>query len=170
MRAFGIEINQNLTETDLHFDEVSGGSSEKFYVGKETISAYLDNDQKVALRPVICAFDFKDATGEMIDGDKTHVVTLELCPNLEDLTDKQKADYARSACVDVKDVEYYDVYTYGHSVKCLEQACKESEVESLVQFASNCVELINMMVGFYLDKPVNLAGETGWNNVERWYK
>lgn len=172
MKRFGILIDENeqLAPHSEKFDDsiFCGGCSEDIYPCKTTTEVETASG-KIALRLAIVVSNMKEMSGDLTNDGKTHVVALEWLPDIESM-DKERVEWERGIAhlSGDEELDYYDLYTNGHSVTAVSETCNEDELERTINEAARASDVFTLCVGSTLDKPWNLAGNTGWQSVERW--
>ena len=63
--------------------------------------------------------------------------------------------------------EVYDISEYGYGILFgLENDTIDEELDSMIEAAMNSTKFMDMMRGFYLDRPLNMLGTTGWDTIK----
>lgn len=172
MKRFGILIDENeqLAPFTEKFDDsiFCGGCSEDIYPCKTTTEVETKSG-KIALRLAIVVSNVEEMSGDLTDDGKTHVVALEWLPDLDSMSDKRRQWERELAHLgDGETLDYYDLYTNGHSVNAVSESCNEDELDRAKDEAAKASDAFTLCVGSTLDKPWNCAGNTGWQSAERW--
>lgn len=69
--------------------------------------------------------------------------------------------------VDAEELDVYDIITYGGASVLMAKELVPNELATdKVLEAMNAIEAIDTMKGFYLDRPWNMIGTTGWDTIE----
>lgn len=169
-RLYGIDIDETrefprLLET---FDEGTDATSETLYLSKDTVDVETKLG-KITLRMGIVVGNVVEMSGEAFSNGDTHFVELMLLPDLDSMPDEKKACYHDSCHLgEDETLDYYDLYTAGHSVQVGCETCMEDGTANLAQIAASTVDTQKSIVGIILDRPVNYAGNTGWQAVQSW--
>lgn len=172
MKRFGILIDENeqLAPFTEKFDGsiFCGGCSEDIYPCKTTTEVETKSG-KIALRLAIVVSNVEEMSGELTSDGKTHVVALEWLPDIDSMS-KERVEWERDIAhlSGDEELDYYDLYTNGHSVNAVSESCNEDELERAKNEAARASDTFTLCVGSTLDKPWNRAGNTGWQSVERW--
>ena len=94
-------------------------------------------------------------------------VDVEIAKTKKELTKKQKQEIVKSFCLNSeKEISDYDVLDYGYRA-ILDGQKKiiktEKKALEIAETFLNKLELYKCLIGFYLDKPQNRIGNTGWD-------
>lgn len=165
--------NINKSILDNEFECVYEDSDELYYESKKTYVHDVDDDLKFSYKYIICVEDFRALSGE---DDAPICVALYLVPTFDCWNEKDKKGIVDSIGAEsIEDVELYNaVMGYGNIVLIADDSFKsaddfgiESEgVVDLIHTCANCVQFIDRMRGFYLDRPQNRIGTTGWDIIK----
>lgn len=93
---------------------------------------------------------------------------LLLCVIPEDISEDNKKSVAESCCIELDDVEVIDEIFYGLYVQMAADGkfvedCEDYANDDVVNKIASVYECIDGLRGFYLDKPLNAIGTTGWD-------
>lgn len=113
---------------------------------------------------------------DLIDFDEKPMsvrIGIELVPAIESIHPDKLKDLAEEFGIEVEDITYQDLSfgDYGIILSYEDVPIKdESEwdskkVNKKLNIAANCVNTINSLRGFFIDKKQNLVGLTGWNYI-----
>ena len=61
--------------------------------------------------------------------------------------------------------DYQDIHFYGLGVRLLNDNHSMNDIEEFMYKVGNIIEPLDFMKGFYLDRPVNKIGSTGWDMI-----
>lgn len=155
---FGIQFD-TLIPVDDKFDEQNAESDNATYFSKEE---FFHEDEisfhyRYCIEAVYCE-------GSIFYG-------LFLVPSPKDLNKETLKSVASYSGVDLEGVSYYDVFSYGCNILFgnHKEGTDTINAETIDKIAS-IFETIDSLRGFYLDKPQNRIGDTGWSNLEKFIK
>lgn len=159
-KVFGVTTNSEIKFEDKF--ETLFDDCEAFFESKET---FHHEDET--------SFDYKYCV-EVVPNEEETFIGLYIVPTFESLCQKEKESIMSHCCVDEGDVNMFDICQYGDSILfgsiSVPNDDKEwSECEAVtraLEDIANVFETMNSLRGFYLDKPVNIIGTTGWDLVE----
>lgn len=167
---YGFEIDETKEFPRLleSFDEDTEATSETMYVAKSTVEVETKRG-KITLRLGIIVGNVVEMSGETFSNGDTHFVELMFLPDIDSMSPERK-EWEKKHCDVGKDetLSYYDLYTTGHSVQVGCETCMEDGTTAMAQIAASTADTQQSIVGFILDRPVNYAGNTGWQAVEHW--
>lgn len=144
------------------FSESKETYSSIIYESKET----FDNGE-FKYKVIIALEDFREMTGDANEGIRVIAVSVKLPEelpkdSLESLIDSLGLEDEETTVFDVFDAGLYGKLEYGTEVyKDWDQAI-EGEVEV---FASK-LPMYTGMFGFFMDRPMNAVGNTGWDFMD----
>lgn len=167
---FGIDIDETKEFPRLleSFYEDTEATSETMYASKDTVEVETKKG-KITLRLGIIVGNVVEMSGETFSNGDTHFVELMFLPDIDSMSPERK-ELEKKHCDVGKDetLNYYDLYTTGYSVQVGCETCMEDGTTNLAQIAASTAATQQSMVGNILDRPVNYAGNTGWQAVESW--
>jgi hypothetical protein len=167
---FGIDIDETKEFPRLleSFYEDTEATSETMYASKDTVEVETKRG-KITLRLGIIVGNVVEMSGETFSNGDTHFVELMFLPDIDSMSPERKA-WEKKICDVGEDetLDYYDLYTTGHSVQVGCETCMEDGTTRLAQIAASTADTQQSIAGFILDRPVNYAGNTGWQAVEHW--
>lgn len=167
---FGIDIDETKEFPRLleSFYEDTEATSETMYASKDTVEVETKKG-KITLRLGIIVGNVVEMSGETFRNGDTHFVELMFLPDIDSMSPERK-EAEKKHCDVGKDetLNYYDLYTTGYSVQVGCETCMEDGTTNLAQIAASTAATQQTMVGIILDRPVNHAGNTGWQAVESW--
>ena len=132
--------------------------TENFYIGADIDTG----DKKHKL--VVEVIDMFEATGDNRFIDKPFLCVISSIVSMDDLNIDKKKDIAKTSCVDLADVNEYDIYSYGCNAKLSESELSEND--NFESWLSEQLPIVSMFYGFCMDKCQNRVGATGWDFVE----
>ena len=157
-------------DTDSTFQEYEEGDS-FFYIENDIHECEISN-KKVKYQIVIENLDFHQSTGEK-NGDR-YIVTLFLVPIFKSLSKSYKQSILDE--FNEEEQKYYnknydmltrDIFDYGFNIPLETQSARtEKEAEKLVEIAKAIIPCVTGLIGFVLDAPRNMIGNTGWDFLE----
>jgi hypothetical protein len=177
-KTFG-GISSEIPETYDKFDSLEQNyndyGSTIQYVSKNTYDTYLGaDDRRVDCKLVIKLVDWYESTGDdSVKGDVR--VSVLLVPLPSSVNSDQLQSIAHSCGIEPSDVTVNDMCDYGLQVPMASETVKgidgdapleSGAVKDLLRTASYCLDGIGGLVGFYLDRPANRIGNTGWDFLE----
>ena len=153
---FGIAFNGLPTKIDTKFNEIYFEDDNAFFESKETFTHEEENltfNYKYAIEAVQCE-------GKIYYG-------LYLVPCADSLNKDKRSSVADCCGVDEDEITIYDISSYGCN-GCMGTEVVDNEyIEDtyLDKIASVC-GIIDSLRGFYLDKPQNRIGTSGWDMLD----
>ena len=79
------------------------------------------------------------------------------------LTKEKLAEVAESACVDIEEVNLRDIGDHGFCAYLYEES--SGSKRRLLEKAKKEAQTISLLFGFYMDKPQNHWGLSGWDYI-----
>jgi hypothetical protein len=179
MREFaGISTYMEKVDFNKHFEEYYDGDDRAVYFSKKTFrheeEGYLDFSYKYA----IVVTDVGAYTGD----DAPIVVELMLVPSFNDLTEEKKEGLRESGGYDEEgfseDWLWMDVLDYSYAVKMGEKSIgnptedirdewiNSEPIQAILESVVAVYESVDRLRGFYLDRPWNMIGTTGWDTLK----
>ena len=165
---FGIGFDHDVLKADDLFDTIRDSDDEVILASKETYhhkedDGSLDFDYKYVMH----AENLYEMTGEAVDENKWGI-ELKLVPMPKSLLTNELSDTAELHDEGEDDVELIDLVEDG---KCVQMGFEKVDVSdgydkvmpAKFDEGASVVETINAMRGFYLDRPWNRIGSTGWD-------
>lgn len=61
--------------------------------------------------------------------------------------------------------DYQDIYSYGLGVRFLNDNHSMNDIEEFIYKVGNVIKTLDNLRGFYLDRPINKLGSTGWDMI-----
>ena len=157
----GITVFQ-LEDTRDKFDWIYDNDCEILIISKKTYhhrEEGLNFDYKYA----ISALNMMSITDdEQFTEDNAYDVSIYLIVSPTSLDKELKEDIKKSTggyC------DYQDIYSYGLGVRLLNDNHSMNDIEEFMYKVGNVIEPLDFMRGFYLDRPVNKIGSTGWDLI-----
>jgi hypothetical protein len=150
-----------------NFDELDLGN-EIYYIPDDTKTVYLDDGESEESKAVEVwiAPHVVDLAEFMPEDDYTDdtrfVVEVQCVPLPEYLTE----DALESVTDGSYEPNIYDIASYGYSVPLWEKSCGEADLDTTLQEAIDEIPDMSGLIGFYLDKPYNRMGDSGWTILE----
>lgn len=84
----------------------------------------------------------------------------------EHLTDEKLNDVLDSSCVDYDQCITVDVFSHGLFATIDNDIVDNNEVENILKQIPSRVSVVNQLFGYYMDKPLNRIGNTGWDFLD----
>ena len=164
---FGWSFDHEPKKLDDLFDCVRDADDEVIYESKQTYE-HREEGLNFDYKFVIRAKDAYELTGEPDDENVWHMEML-LVPTIDSLLPKkQKAlqdmvgEGWEPNLIDLIDEGYY-VQIGFEAVKVDPAEGYDAVMNPKYDEAASVVDNMNAMRGFYLDKPLNMIGSTGWD-------
>ena len=146
---FGWVVDHEPKKLDDLFDCVRDADGEVIYESKQTYE-HREEGLNFDYKFVIRAKDAYELTGEPEDENVWHLEVM-LVPTVDSLLTNKRED-----TIDGEDCTFIDLIDAGFYVQFGFEAVK---VDRYKWYDAG----INAMRGFYLDKPLNMIGSTGWD-------
>lgn len=108
----------------------------------------------------IVSTDLYEASGEE-DTKGKYLVTLNLVPTAKSLGKKQLRNVAETSGIKPKNVTIQDIEQYRYGVP-LKSITTKQPTKEIKKFKRESIA-VKGLIGFYLDKPYNRMGNTGWD-------
>lgn len=170
------EIDDSFKLSDIPHCSEYGEQS--YYYGDEKYDVYLEDDRRVDCKLLIETNDYYGLTGDDTMKGTVEVNVL-LVPLPEALDAGQRESVAHSCGVEPDELTIEDVCSYGCYVPMSSEVVKgvdddapldADKVQDKVRTAYKCLDCIGSMAGFYLDRPMNAMGSSGWDFMESFVK
>jgi len=164
-------INTNYVDTDRlsqNFNRVYNDSDQQFYISKKI---YFHGDEiSFKYRYGIWIEDLYELTGDENCKNKI-AMSIVLIPEAESLG-KNTYDAIQNSCgyTEPFDILGYGCYLIFESETVEAEYFDDPKVINKLNCAANIIDTCDSLRGFYIDKPVNLLGMTGWDNLRMWIK
>ena len=163
MKMFGIESDKPLEELETNFTSTSIDEDYHILESNEVIQPEIDG------RTVNC----KLAVSVIHYNKARTIIILELVPQLDQFTPAKLASIARTCGIKPSEVKLDDVCGEGSCVPLGFDALTGVKgyddpklTDALKFIGTNVIPCISGLIGFYLDKPINACGTTGWDCLE----
>lgn len=171
----GVSSNGN-TDWEKEFDIVYDCGTEMIAVSKDEYKCYL-GEKTINYRIGVQL----DDSEEFNNDDPTYIVaSMYLIPAYRNLSRDNREDiikFAGDSMIDLKkygkkdDLTYYqDVISYGTTVFLASDSCNytdrddyEEKTNQIMNDIANTYNGVTGLIGFYLDRPTNMIGMTGWD-------
>lgn len=165
----GVEANEKaksfsrLFDTICDFDDASYYESKKTYRHEEYGFTF---DYKMVVRVEY----FYEMSGEEEFKDKMFFELL-MVPTKECFNKDKLESIAHSSCVEVEDVNNYDIVSYGCGAALATEmvggikSWRSKKITNKLNDIATVLETIDSLRGFYLDKAWNRIGTTGWDSL-----
>jgi hypothetical protein len=167
--TFGsVSTEKLIDDVEKLFGDVEEWSSEQFYICKEVSTCYLD-DKEIKYHLVINVIDLENYG---CDGDTKYSISMNVVPTLESLSEKSKENILdpfvkgdRQYYIDNPDSLIPDIMSYGYSIPIDSETCidDDNKLDIIIKTAMSVAGTYSDLIGFYLDKQVNIIGNTGWD-------
>ena len=160
---FGWVVDHEPKKLDDLFDCVRDADGEVIYESKQTYE-HREEGLNFDYKFVIRAENAYELTGEPEDENVWHLEVM-LVPTVDSLLTNKRED-----TIDGEDCTFIDLIDAGFYVQFGFEAVKVDPAEGYdavmnpkYDEAASVVDNMNVMRGFYLDKPQNRIGSTGWD-------
>lgn len=160
---FGWSFDHEPKKLDDLFDCVRDADDEVIFATKETYE-HREEGLNFDYKFVIRAENAYELTGEPEDEDKWHLEVM-LVPTVDSLLPNKRED-----TIDGEDCTFIDLIDEGYYVQFGFETVKVDPAEGYdavmnpkYDEAASVIDNMNAMRGFYLDKPLNMIGSTGWD-------
>lgn len=154
-------ISGNLTETDWEKHFVCGRDDGETFCF-ESLKKFHHDDE--------ISFDYKFVVrfDEMYWENSTDFAFDFSLVFLPDSLSENNLESIMSTCgIEKEDVNVYDVFDQGFlNISFGSGTCAKDKIFDTILQISNIYEMMNSFIGFYIDKPVNRIGTTGWDVIE----
>lgn len=162
MKMFGIESDKPLEELETNFVNTNMDEDYHTLESKEVIQPEIDG------RTINC----KVAVKVLYYSKAKTIILLELVPQLDQFTPAKLASIAHTAGIEPSDVNFNDVsedsyVPLGSDVLKGVKGYDDPKLTDALKFVgTNVVPAVKGLIGFYLDKPINGCGTTGWDCLQ----
>jgi hypothetical protein len=147
------------------FEEIYDDGYNQTYVTKDI---FLHEEEGLTFEYVytVKSMDLYEATGDEEHENKS-LVELSLVVHPNSITESMLKGISDSMGVDIEDMNIEDVLSYGGAHVTIDYKEVENErVPEVVEGAMTAQKAVDGLRGFYLDKPWNPIGTTGWDVIE----
>ena len=161
--------------------EFSGMSTEQYNDIKEFIE-YQDNGLIIETVPFTVELEDKeielylyieDLDMSEFDTITDHIVSIGVIPSFDSLSEKNKESILdqfmpedRESMLEDKESLLFDIFLYGYHLALQSETVKEEDAEHAVESAIAVRHAVSGLIGFELDRRMNMIGSTGWDFLE----
>lgn len=150
------------------FKDFSGLNSEVDYYVSNKVYEHREEGLNFDYRYAIGVMDMGEITGE-----EKICVGLCIVPEFKSLCQKNQDGLVKYfGFMDDIEPEPYDLIDYGECVNFAQEEFTyeefEGKLDEVLDIAASVISTIDTFFGFYMDKPVNRIGTTGWDFAESW--
>jgi len=135
----------------------------------ETFEHYMHEEEgfEFGYKYVVKTSDYSQGDHGQEELDDVCEVELFLVVSPENLNIKVYRDIAETTGVDA--IGYEDIVDYGLGVEMgsEEMSASTGDIKGMLNTIANIVETVNITRGFYLDRPWNMVGNTGWDIINK---
>lgn len=164
--------NKNMS-TENEFVEIADYGDQMYFTRDFGHVIVGDDEKEIPLVLVAKIENFYEATGEDEFEEKPFSISLNIYPSIE-LIDKQHIDsVAESAGINMDEVGYTDLDSYGLGIPLILKDTEEfyaemSEAEDFLKSKEFQDQLIarQITIGWYMDNAINRAGQSRWEYLE----
>lgn len=154
---FGISFDGKLTNVYDKFNEVFFESDNSFFESKQTFTLKEEDG---------LTFNYKYVIEGVWCDDKIFY-TLALVPCANSLDNGMRSKVASCSGVEEDEITTYDIFSYGCNVSFGTKVVDSNYTNIMIfDMISSVVDVIDSLRGFYLDKPTNRLGTTGWELLD----
>jgi len=144
------QVNASMDVLGVKFEEIS----ENFYQSKEEFET-----EDMKYRFVIEVFEDPDEDNKYYTG-------LMVIKSPESLSKENLEKVAETSGIKPEEVNYQDISMYGFQATVASKMGTEEELQGMIKELSKEAVAIESLLGFFLDKPQNLIGNTGWDFLD----
>lgn len=173
----GVSTYEEKVNIEEHFEELYNDDGQLTLVSKKD---FLHEEEGLTFKYkyLINGMDIRGFTGEM---DAPVMIELVLVPSFSDLSEEARISLGETYDWDEEMADelwrYKDIADYGYGVTMgsesfipeededLYNLMDSKKVVELVESACAIYEAIDNMRGFYMDRPWNMIGTTGWDTI-----
>lgn len=157
--VFGITTSTIINWEDK-FDAIITETEDGFYQSKEE---FVHKEDGLTFKYRMC-IEYTLCEGEMF-------YQLQLVPSPSSLYPTKLESVCDCCGRDTDECDYYDVASYGDYVPLGTESIDEDKLNNetdkqMLDLIASVFETINSLRGFYLDKPYNAIGTSGWDLLE----
>ena len=164
--------NKNMS-TENEFIEIADYGDQMYFTRDFGQVIVGDDEKEIPLVLVAKIENFYEATGEDEFEEKPFAISLNIYPSIE-LIDKQHIDsVAESAGINMDEVGYTDLDSYGLGIPLILKDAEEfysemSEAEDFLKSKEFQDQLSarQITIGWYMDNAINRAGQSRWEYLE----
>lgn len=156
------------------FDTICEYDYESYYETKKTYK-HEENGFTFDYKYVVRVEDFYELSGDEEFKGKFNF-ELFMVPTKDSFCDCKLEQIARSSCVELNEVNNFDIVSYGYGAKVSNEmvggikSWKSRKIKDKLNDISTVVDTIDAMRGFYLDCAWNRIGTTGWDSLQEMVK
>ena len=168
---FGIKVLSPIEKgiAKKAFKDITLTDEGEYFLSNEVFT-HEEDDLNFKYRYLITVFDMRD----LDEDDKTINFSISILPEKESLCTQTREEFVMDAGVDFEDLDPTDLILSGASIRfALESLhCDDFEEhrDEIFDLAATIFPTMDRLFGFYMDKPVNRIGTTGWDFADWWLK
>ena len=156
-----ITDNSILINGEIKYNELADHDLKRTFISKEEYHHPDGFDYVIGIEII----DSYYATGDEDLKDKYWVV-LNLIPKM---TGENRADLIKDMPPNPDETSIYnEAMDYGYSIKLRDELAHKDELDDHIKELALEGNLVPSLSGFYLDKPQNRIGDTGWDRLGEW--
>lgn len=141
------------------FEKLFDESIENYYESKETFNNG-EFSYKLFIEVVNCA----DFDNEVENSNESFLVSLSVVKTKKHLSKKNLESIMQCCGITRKEVSTYDIATYGLQAGLT--SFRTKDLKTSLNFLANISNVYTGMLGFFLDRPQNRIGNTGWDFLD----
>ena len=169
MKMFGIESNKPLEELETNFTSTSIDEDNMLLESKEVVTPEIDG-RTINCKVMVEVIDWHNQVSSSSYPEGLFGLNLYLVPTPDQFSADKLASIAHTCGIEPSDVKLDDVCDEGSYVPLGSDELKGVKgyddpklTDSLKFIGTNVIPCISGLIGFYLDKPINGCGTTGWD-------
>lgn len=173
---FGISTENELEPIEATLENQYSDDGEEIYISKATSEIELDG-KKCKVKLGVWVIDIQQHVPSIDTKNGDFKVYLFVVPDVKTMGQNALKSVAHTCGIESSEVTEDDVRSYGFEVPLGSDVKLEGitglddpKLLEVVKFAGTVAPTILGLIGFYLDRPVNGFGDTGWKIASEWVK
>jgi hypothetical protein len=169
MKMFGIESSKPLEELETNFTSTSIDEDNTLLESKEVVKPEIDG-RTINCKVMVEVIDWHNQVSSSSYPEGLFGLNLYLVPTPDQFSADRLASIACTGGIEPSDVNLEDVQRDGSTVSLGYTTIDHVKgyddpklTDSLKFIGTNVIPCISGLIGFYLDKPINGCGTTGWD-------
>jgi len=149
--------NDNYNHAENYIDDIfielySGGENSA-YISKE-----IYNNGEFDYQIYISVND-----GWQVDLKDINLISVSIAKTKEYHSEDNIQKILSSFDITLDNLNTSDIADYGYCASIVNLEVPKDETKQALNYIANCVPIFNSMFGFYMDRPMNRLGHTGWD-------